>query len=312
MKIFCIIQVRNEARFLPGFLHHMAPHVEGIIALDDCSSDNTVELLRTEPKVVSVLREYEQAPPHAHEVRNRHRLIVEAARQGADWVLCADADERYETRFLRRLDAVARANERRQHDVLFVRIVNLWDGPDQYRTDGKCAPRWTARMFRMPSMISRRKALMHLPWFPQELDKAKRRFLPAILYHLKMIRREDREARHAKFTTIDPDNVHQTIGYGHLIDEAGLTVQKVLPFRGYDDLPALQMPPSEVLQQEGVTAPTSLPMPQGRCAEQLFARTFHLEQDRPAPRTNVVPQHRPLMQGFDFEAIFRDMRVRRG
>lgn len=311
VKIFCIIQVRNEARFLPGFLHHMAPHVDGIIALDDCSTDNTVDLLRAEPKVVSILREHEPAPPHTHEVRNRHRLIVEAARQGADWVLCADADERYETRFLRRLNIVARANERRRDDVLFVRIVNLWDSPDQYRIDGKCAPRWTARMFRMPEMISRRTALMHLPWFPPELDKAKRRFVPAILYHLKMIRREDREARHAKFTTIDPDNTHQSIGYGHLIDEAGLKVQKVLPFRGYEDLPASHMPLSDTSQPGGMMPPMRLPPPQGLCAEPLFARAFHLEQDRPAPQPDVAPRYRPSMQGFDFDAIFRTMRMRR-
>lgn len=312
MKIFCIIQVRNEARFLPGFLHHMAPHVDGIIALDDCSTDNTLELLRAEPKVVTILRENEPAPPHAHEVRNRHRLIVEAARQGADWVLCADADERYETRFLRRIYAVAQANERRRDDVLFVRIVNLWDSPDQYRTDGKCAPRYTARMFRMPDMISRRRAFMHLPWFPPELDKAKRRFLPAILYHLKMIHRDDREARHAKFTAIDPDNTHQSIGYGHLIDEEGLTVQKILTFRGYEDLPVSQVPTAASSSSSSDEVITSQPPPHGLCAEPTFVSAFHLEEGRATPLTIPMSRHRPTMQGFNFQAIFTDMRARRG
>jgi hypothetical protein len=289
MNIFCIVQVRNEARFLPGFLSHIAPYVNGIVALDDCSTDSTLDILRSEPQVVSVLLEREPAPPHTHETKNRHRLIVEAARLGADWVLCADADERFETRFLRRLAAVARINEKRNRPVLLVRIVNLWDSPDQYRTDGICGPRRTARMFRVPTMISRRKSKMHQPWFPPELDGARRANIPALLYHLKMIRRDDREARHAKFTTIDPDDLSQPIGYGHLIDEAGLTLEPVLPFRGYVDSSG---DPLSIHSPAPVAA---------ACGTVALAPTARGSNDA----------SRPSIQGFDFDRIFVEMRARR-
>ena len=156
MEIFCLIQVRNEERFLSGFLHHIAPYVDGIVALDDGSTDSTVDILRAEPKVVSILSERRPGPPHANEVSNRHRMILEAARLDATWVLCADADERFEERFLRRVHAEAEKGESRDQPVRFVRIVNLWDSPEHYRADGRCGPRWTARMFKIPRTITRR------------------------------------------------------------------------------------------------------------------------------------------------------------
>jgi len=116
-----------------------------------------------------------------------------------------------------------------------------------------------------------------------------------------MIRREDRETRHAKFTTIDPDNLHQPIGYGHLVDERGLTLKKVLPFRGYVDLPA----------QDGASY-RSPPSPPGSwSADGDFAHRFHVDADRYPPRA-TDPAHRPAIHGFDFDAVFSALRARRG
>ena len=297
MKIVCVIQVRNEKRFLPGFLHHLAPHVDGIVALDGGSTDTTLAILAAEPKVLSVLHERAPGAPHAHEIENRHRLIVEAARLGADWVICLDADERLEERFLRRLRADLLRRERQGKDVLFVRIVNLWDSADHYRVDGICQPRWTARLFRMPRTLTRRGPLLHQPWFPPELDAAPRGYAPANLYHLKMIDRRDREARFDKFTAIDPDRRHQPIGYDHLIDERGLTLRPVLPFAGYVDLPASEWSP-----------PPARPATSDCRSDAAFAARFHLDITHPPLAAPTVPEapapEWPRLRGFDFEALF--------
>jgi hypothetical protein len=235
MKIFCLIAVRDEERDLPGFLAHIRDHVDGILALDDCSTDATAAILKNEPRVISVLREEHRGAPHANETKNRHRLVVEAARLNGGWVLCADADERFEHAFLRRLPEECESGERTGRHIRCVRIVNLWNSALLYRTDGLCGPRWAPRMFRVPEKFSPRHAAMHRPWFPPELDATPRAHMNAYLYHLKMIDRADREARFEKFRSVDPNNEHQAVGYRHMIDETGLTLKPVLPWRTYLD-----------------------------------------------------------------------------
>lgn len=280
MKVFCAIALRNEARFLPGFLHHIRDHVDGIVALDDGSSDATTTILATEPKVLALLRDTDAGhAAHAHETANRYRLFLEAQRLGADWVLCADADERYETTFLRRLHREAWMGEHRQRFVRLVNIVNLWDSPLHYRLDGPSGSRWTARMFRLPRRFTARPPGMHQPWFPPELDGAPMARMHARLYHLRMIEAADRRARFAKFDTVDASASEQSIGYRHMIEESGLRLRRVSRWRAYADLP----------RPAPATAPPEVAAPARTAPPQLPA---------------------PGFSGFDFAAIFGEWRQR--
>ena len=44
-RLLALLAVRDGMRFLPGFLRNVAPQVDGIVALDDGSSDDSPELL---------------------------------------------------------------------------------------------------------------------------------------------------------------------------------------------------------------------------------------------------------------------------
>jgi glycosyltransferase involved in cell wall biosynthesis len=294
MNIFGLIAVRNEERYLPGFLYHLAPYVNGIIALDDCSTDATEDILRLEPKVISILREQRPGLAHAHEASNRHRLIEEAARLGADWVLCADADERFEERFLRRLRTEACIGDERNAPVRLLQLVNLWNSRDHYRADGLCQPRWSARMFRLPATITCRDPGMHQPWFPPEMQDSPRANMCANLYHLRMIERRDREARFEKFRSVDPDNDDQAIGYDHLIDEVGLKLKRIPLGRGYVDLPQNRR---EHLGRARLSRGRSF------LGWRRPAKLAKRVEPKPAPI-------RPELLGFDFNAIFADWRQR--
>jgi hypothetical protein len=322
LKVFCLIAVRDEERYLPGFLHHIRDHVDGIVALDDCSTDRTAEILRSERRVLSVLRETRRGPAHAHESSNRHRLLVEAARLKARWVVCADADERLELAFLRRLHGEAGNGERTGRHVRYLQVVNLWNAPDLYRLDGLCGPRWAPRMFRIPDSFTERPSAMHRPWFPPELDHAPRAQMDAFLYHLRMIDRAAREARFEKFRTIDPDNAQQAIGYGHMIDETGLETMPVLEARRYvdlgpdgtpveifRDLAALAQPdglPGEAEFDEPHYLATHLDV-RAAVAEGRFAGGWaHFEQE--GARTRRSWRKRAALRGFDFGAIVGEWR----
>lgn len=320
MNVFCLIQVRNEERALPGFLHHMRDHVDGIVALDDCSTDSTAGILKNEPRVVSILSEDAAGPPHANETRNRHRLIREAARLGAAWVICADADERFEDAFLGRVREEADAGDRSGRHLRFVRIVNLWNSRSLYRLDGLCGPRFTCRMFKVPAEIGRRPPKMHQPWFPPELDAAPRAFMNANLYHLGMMERRTREARFRKFKSIDPERRHQAIGYKHLVNEANLELRPVLPWRRYTDIAPPRLPgwadpaPSKSRPRKPVFDElfylSRYPDVETAIAEGRFKSAWHHFR-RIGKSERRLWRKQPSFVGLDIEAIVTEWRDRR-
>jgi glycosyltransferase involved in cell wall biosynthesis len=326
MGNFCLIAVRNEARYLPGFLNHVRDHVDGILALDDCSTDATADILKKEPRVISILREEHRGPPHANETKNRHRLLVEAARLQARWVLCADADERFEKKFLQRIPEEVARGERTGEFVRHVRIVNLWRSANLYRVDGLCGPRWTPRMFKMPREISRRPHGLHRAWFPPELDNAPRAYMNAYLYHLRMIARLDRETRFEKFRSVDPNNEHQAIGYRHLIDETGLQLRPVLPGRSYTDPPDDDYSIRDNQEPAAGTAGSPV-LPDKAEFDELFYLNRHLDVQQAIAQQHYATgwehferrgagegrqwRKKPSLLGLDFAAILREWRKAR-
>src|SRR6185437_13940224 len=92
-------RIRNEALILPDTLDYLGTHVDAIVAYDDASTDETVELLRKHPKVALVIANgaWEQDIKARKLAEGRHRgLLLEVARAelGHDWMLCFDPDER--------------------------------------------------------------------------------------------------------------------------------------------------------------------------------------------------------------------------
>jgi hypothetical protein len=57
--------------------------------------------------------------------------------------------------------------------------------------------------------------------------------LPHSLYHLRMIKPEDRVARHQRYLRIDPDRRYQPQGYDYLINETGMVLAEVAPERDF-------------------------------------------------------------------------------
>ena len=131
-SITAIMCVKNESYYLPGFLKHIDPYIDYVIALDDGSTDNTVEILESYPKTLEVLHSEYHEGQDWPERQNRIRLITRARELGVDWVLCCDPDERFEIRFLRNLRKIT-ARERKCYIVHF---RELWGNCRQYRNDG--------------------------------------------------------------------------------------------------------------------------------------------------------------------------------
>ena len=89
-----ISRVRNESLILEDTLNHFLKYCDRIFIYDDCSTDNSVEIMESFDKV-SVIRGEEWSPNQwKEESKHRAKLLEKAI--NFDMCLCFDSDERLE------------------------------------------------------------------------------------------------------------------------------------------------------------------------------------------------------------------------
>jgi Glycosyl transferase family 2 len=128
-------RLRNEALILLDTLNYVGKHVDAIIAYDDASTDRTLEILRSHPKVALIVANgsWEEDIEARRIAEGRHRgLLLQIARAQLrfDWMFCFDADERV----IGDLRGVAGGWHVSNFDGLRVRLF------DAYMTPDDCAP----------------------------------------------------------------------------------------------------------------------------------------------------------------------------
>lgn len=234
-RLLALLAVRDGMRFLPGFLRNVAPQVDGIVALDDGSSDGSAELLAAAASVVELLRNPVDRPGW-DEVGNHRALVGAAMRHAAEWVICLDADERLEEGFRTRAERVIARGSLFGLTAYAIHLRELWDDPGHYRVDGIWGRKSVARLFRLQADHQFDSRQLHGSKAPMQARR-RGRFPGADLniYHLSMIRAEDREARRQRYEAADPDRRWQSIGYEYLTDGRGLTRRALEPGRGFRD-----------------------------------------------------------------------------
>jgi glycosyltransferase involved in cell wall biosynthesis len=225
-KIVALLAFRNEEKYLPGFFAHLRNYVSEFIVLDDGSIDRSLEIAQSQPCTTIITRKYEELhPDHYFEVDNRRALLEASLSHGADWVLCCDADERYEMLFLEQLSSLT--SHRRVAYAL--RVRDLWDSKDHYRVDGLWGGKLKFVLFpAKPFSYYYPSHILHTRWPPPNIPCVSQNILDFNIYHLVSLRREDRVARLQKFKAIDPDCRYQlNIGYDYLIDETNIMIQQI-------------------------------------------------------------------------------------
>ncbi len=235
MSMIALLQFRDEERFLPGWLANVEACVDGIVALDDGSTDRSAEIVAAHPKVIELRR---RPAGQAWDERANQVELVGAGRElGAEWLLCLDADERLETRFVESARELLAEADRDGIDVFRFNLRELWDDPHHYRCDGIWGKKMLCRLFRnRPEDRRFDPRKLHRFWMPLELVadlEAVSRHTELNIYHLRMIRPEDRARRAARYQELDPGALYQPQGYSYLVDESGLARVRIPPERGY-------------------------------------------------------------------------------
>ena len=238
-RLFALLACRDAMRWLPDYFANVTPHVDGVVALDDGSTDCSAAFVAAQPGVLELIRR-PRREPHVWEDAENHRLLVQAAwRHRPDWLLGLDADERLEHDFRRRAEVEIDRAERAGIAALELQLREVWDHPERVRVDGIWGRKVSARLFRARRDHEFHRQRLHSHWAPLNSRLPDGRFATADLffYHLKMLHRADREVRRDLYNSLDPHREHQAIGYDYLTDETGLALAAIPAERSYRPLP---------------------------------------------------------------------------
>lgn len=234
VRLFAIVAIRDEFPQLDGLLANIAPQVDGIVALDDGSTDGSAEHLAAHPAVLEVLS-IDPSRPSWADVENHRRLVAAALQHGAEWIVSVDADERLERDFRARAERVIRRGARLGLDGYAVRFRELWDDDRHWRADGVWGAKTQARLFAARPDHAFDLRPFHGTKAP--LQAARWGRVPVAdltIYHLGMVVPTDRAARRARYERLDPQAAAQPgLGYAYLTDERGLRRRRVGRRRGF-------------------------------------------------------------------------------
>jgi hypothetical protein len=234
VTLVALLAVRDQYSHLPGFIRNVGPQVDGIVALDDGSSDGSGDFLAARPEVIELLR-VRPDRERWDEMGNHRALVASALRHRADWLISLDADERVEFDFRVRAERIIRRGAVLGLSAYALRLREVWDDPGQYRNDGIWGRKRPARLFRARADHEFDTRSLH--GFKAPLQARIFGTFPVAdlnIYHLGMLRREDRIARHRRYQILDPDCKWQpNVGYDYLVDETGLELRRIPPHRDY-------------------------------------------------------------------------------
>lgn len=234
-RLLALVSFRDEMRYLPGLFENLAGQVDGVIALDDHSTDGSRELVEAQPLLLDLLSMSDEWKWMRDGPRQR-RLTEAAWDHDADWLLAIDADERVERSFRSRAELEIRRAESEGHAALWVPFRELWGAPDTVRVDGIWGEKRKPSLFKSDRAHRFHDRALHSIWASWPPANGEYPTADLRLYHLRMIESADREIRANRYRRLDPDREWQAIGYDYLVDEEGLELAPLEPGRDYAPL----------------------------------------------------------------------------
>ncbi len=127
-EIIVLIQTKNESKNVPEVLTHLNNFCDGIILLDDGSTDDTYEKSNDKKLLVKAKKLYKG---YFDDLENRNQLLRIASFFKSEWFIFIDADERIDSRFCN----IRKYANNNKNDVYGFFLVDLWDNTKMYRID---------------------------------------------------------------------------------------------------------------------------------------------------------------------------------
>lgn len=228
------VQFHNEIERMPDFFSNILPHVDGIIGVNDGSTDGSAEYFAAQPKVLQVVHRPIRHPHIWDEPANRRALIQASHQYHPEWILALDMDERLEKNFRQKVEQSIRVANILGKSVISFRLLELWDSEHAYRIDGIWGKKRRNRLFRWIPNHQVREVALHGSWLSVAHHLKRKPFRSNLrIYHLGTLTEALRIKRIEKYHRIDPNNQYQPIGYDYLNDKNGLRLRYIKPHRHF-------------------------------------------------------------------------------
>ncbi len=170
-RIVGLIPARNEGSRIEFCLRALSKYVEAIVYLDDCSEDNSVEIVESLAQECHVERIIQKSNWHLDESGDRNALLKAGRAMGGTHFVVVDADEAFTSNcvtngFLRQLILTLQPG-----DQLAMNWIQLWRNVHQYRFDNSI---WTWNrkgfIFCDDGKCSYTSEFVHTPRVPRDLS----------------------------------------------------------------------------------------------------------------------------------------------
>lgn len=213
-RLICLIQIRNEIKHIPFVLRHLDNYCDGIILLDDGSSDGSYEQAISAKLILKVMQ---NGSENFKDLVNRNRLLQLAHLFKADWFYFMDADERFDPRNTVLPDVSAYDS----FDSILFKLVHLWDSENTYRKDLPATREgitYRYRMFRnkgyMQIVADRH---LHFPACPF-IVRDNKGAVNNLVLHYGMMEAVVRKKKYESYNRQDKEGRMQGFSYNYMLD----------------------------------------------------------------------------------------------
>lgn len=209
-KIIALVQAYNEEASIKEFLNHLNEYCDGIILLDDGSTDKTYELADSNKLLLKV----KIHNTGFNDLKTRNILLDLASFFRSKWLFFMDVDERFDKKY----NDIYAVTEMNNVDVVSFWMVHLWDKDILYNAEYPYSRegvqnKW--RMFRntgrMQINASQRLHFVQIPYRQNIL------FSKILLRHYGMLNRKDRLIKYKRYSLQDINDDQDS--YKHMIKQ---------------------------------------------------------------------------------------------
>lgn len=236
-RLIVLLPARNAEADLPGWLASVRAFADGVVALDDGSTDGTRAMLDADPLVARVLFNPRRETYEGwDDAANRQQLLDAARDLDPGWVLFLDSDERLDAGDGRALRAFVDGHAEPGFAYGF-RVHRMTGDGTHYDRAGL----WVYRMFAFEPDGRLPTRRLHLVPVPTSIPRDRWLRTTVRIQHFGASTDERRRARLEKYRAADPTEEFQS-------DYAQLTGPTVEPIRWEErpiDLPVLLDLPAE-------------------------------------------------------------------